>query len=293
MDTNRKQQSTGTKRSHPSGSDELSTDAKKSKADRKTESPNSVQSTLRPFIATSFSSFPTNLLTSKKILDRCSTFLAHATSIRSDADVTRLSQLIVHSPATEGASHNVRAWRYLALKPGRTGLSGPDDFRIVSGCDDDGEKWAGGRLLKLMDKFQAVDVLVVVSRWYGGVLLGPVRFTHIEDVAQDVLKKGAWIGAPPAPPPAQPAKLSLPLQLAPEHMEKQLHEKDATIHALRQKLRLLEGTPSTSPSKPLEQSYAPLNLQKAQRLLRARDSTISVLSEKLADLQAKEKNDAK
>ncbi|KZT51593.1 hypothetical protein CALCODRAFT_419606, partial [Calocera cornea HHB12733] len=78
------------------------------------------------------------------------------------------------------------AWRTLSLKPGRTGLAGPDDFRVESASKDDGEQWGGKRILGIMEKEGVSDALVVVSRWYGGVLLGPVRFTHIEDCAREV-----------------------------------------------------------------------------------------------------------
>lgn len=41
--------------------------------------------------------------------------------------------------------------------------------------DDDGEAAAGGRIAHLMQVMEVVNVLVVVSRWYGGVKLGPDR----------------------------------------------------------------------------------------------------------------------
>lgn len=41
--------------------------------------------------------------------------------------------------------------------------------------DDDGEAAAGGRIAHLMQLMEVVNVLVVVSRWYGGVKLGPDR----------------------------------------------------------------------------------------------------------------------
>lgn len=42
--------------------------------------------------------------------------------------------------------------------------------------DDDGEAAAGGRIAHLMQVMEVVNVLVVVSRWYGGVKLGPDRW---------------------------------------------------------------------------------------------------------------------
>ncbi|KFM24593.1 Protein IMPACT [Auxenochlorella protothecoides] len=53
--------------------------------------------------------------------------------------------------------------------------------------DDDGESAAGGRLLHLLQITGAQDVCVVVSRWYGGIQLGPARFTHINNAARQLL----------------------------------------------------------------------------------------------------------
>ena len=39
----------------------------------------------------------------------------------------------------------------------------------------------------------ARDVLVVVSRWYGGTLLGPDRFKHINNAARMVLQTAGFI----------------------------------------------------------------------------------------------------
>lgn len=47
------------------------------------------------------------------------------------------------------------------------------------------------------------NVLVVVSRWYGGVLLGPDRFKHINNCARSILVERSYAGSPvsaPSPP---------------------------------------------------------------------------------------------
>ena len=46
------------------------------------------------------------------------------------------------------------------------GLAGPDDFELVTGADDDGEKHAGARVLKVMQAEGIIDAVVVVSRWW-------------------------------------------------------------------------------------------------------------------------------
>eukprot|EP00951_Prasinocladus_malaysianus_P034768 scaffold353390_cov40-Prasinocladus_malaysianus.AAC.1 len=59
--------------------------------------------------------------------------------------------------------------------------------------DEDGETAAGGRLAHLLQLVDARDVVVVVSRWYGGVKLGPARFTHINNAARELLLENGYI----------------------------------------------------------------------------------------------------
>ncbi|KAH9050964.1 ribosomal protein S5 domain 2-like protein [Lactarius deliciosus] len=88
--------------------------------------------------------------------------------------------------AKRPASHEIMSWRCMVLKEGRTGLRGDDDFKIEEGSEDDGEQWAGTHVLKVMRSEAIVDAVVIVSRWYGGTMLGPIRFTHIQDCAREV-----------------------------------------------------------------------------------------------------------
>ena len=53
--------------------------------------------------------------------------------------------------------------------------------------DDDGEDAAGSRLAHLLELRRETSVLVVVSRWFGGISLGPKRFAHINNVARELL----------------------------------------------------------------------------------------------------------
>ena len=53
--------------------------------------------------------------------------------------------------------------------------------------DDDGETTAGAKLAALLELTGAQNVLVVVSRWFGGVLLGPARFKYIANTARALL----------------------------------------------------------------------------------------------------------
>lgn len=50
------------------------------------------------------------------------------------------------------------------------------------------ESMAGQKLASLLELMGTNDVLVVVSRWFGGTLLGPVRFKYIANVARELLE---------------------------------------------------------------------------------------------------------
>ena len=66
-------------------------------------------------------------------------------------------------------------------------------LRSDGDCDDDGEDAAGGRLLHLLEMKKANNVCVVVTRWYGGTLLGPDRFKHISNCARLVLENSGLL----------------------------------------------------------------------------------------------------
>lgn len=45
--------------------------------------------------------------------------------------------------------------------------------------NDDGEAGAGAVILRMLEREGLRDVIVVVTRWYGGVQLGGDRFAHV------------------------------------------------------------------------------------------------------------------
>lgn len=59
---------------------------------------------------------------------------------------------------------------------------------------DDGEDGAGVRLAGLLASMKVVGVLVVVSRWFGGVKLGSERWRCISGVGREAIVKGSEEG---------------------------------------------------------------------------------------------------
>eukprot|EP00468_Gymnochlora_sp_CCMP2014_P003076 CAMPEP_0167758252 /NCGR_PEP_ID=MMETSP0110_2-20121227/10367_1 /TAXON_ID=629695 /ORGANISM="Gymnochlora sp., Strain CCMP2014" /LENGTH=576 /DNA_ID=CAMNT_0007644511 /DNA_START=116 /DNA_END=1842 /DNA_ORIENTATION=+ len=114
--------------------------------------------------------------------DRKSTFQAHLVAVKSKSDVEAAMNLLLQNRKIARATHNISAFRFVGTTGG-----------IVKDYDDDGETAAGGRLLHLLDLGKAESVLVVVSRWYGGILLGPDRFRHINNAARVLLEEHNFI----------------------------------------------------------------------------------------------------
>ncbi|CAM9290286.1 unnamed protein product [Ectocarpus fasciculatus] len=109
--------------------------------------------------------------------DRKSTFQAHLARVSSESQVAWVRRRLMENGKVARATHNVAAWRVW------------DEARGVQlhDNDDDGESAAGSRLAHMLAITGAQNVVVVVSRWYGGIHLGPDRFKHINNAARELL----------------------------------------------------------------------------------------------------------
>ncbi|GAB1741405.1 hypothetical protein NU219Hw_g6638t1 [Hortaea werneckii] len=113
---------------------------------------------------------------SDPIEDRSSTFVGYfSPSLDGDA----LQRL----PEIKSATHKILGYRKESNQRSLTSVK-----QYVSGNDDDGEKYAGKKVEKILEGMR-VGGACVVARWYGGVMLGPVRFTHIENCARAAVSK--------------------------------------------------------------------------------------------------------
>jgi len=109
-------------------------------------------------------------------VDRKSVFQAHLTEVHSSEEAHEAMSILLTDNKIARATHNI--WSFRVVK---------DNGVMICDNDDDGEKAAGGRLMHLLDMMGVKNVCVVVSRWYGGILLGPARFKHINNVARELL----------------------------------------------------------------------------------------------------------
>ena len=127
------------------------------------------------------------IVTGPTLEDRKSVFQGHAATVFSLAEVKAVMEELKSSSKIARATHNMLAYR----------IEGEKSTSLLQDCDDDGEDAAGGRMLHLLQLLDVKNVLVVVSRWYGGVHLGPDRFKHINNAARQVLELAGLISDRP------------------------------------------------------------------------------------------------
>ncbi|ESK97310.1 hypothetical protein Moror_17741 [Moniliophthora roreri MCA 2997] len=220
---------------------------------------------------------PQPIATSQEIRDRGSTFVAriyHSKTPEEARSCINYVRDVVH--ASKPATHEISAWRCMVPKPGKTGLGGPDDFELKSGNNDDGERWASTRVMKVMEAQAVIDAVVVVSRWYGGEMLGPIRFTHIETCTFEVCR---------------PFKKKEEL----DDCVLALKTLDDTLAELRRELADLTAESSDKPSEhsvrtstktPDYSTFTDSDLPKAKRLVLARERAVTSVKNMIAKRRA-------
>jgi putative IMPACT (imprinted ancient) family translation regulator len=93
------------------------------------------------------------------------------------AEVNDFRSAVLSDKRVARATHNIFAYRFTDV----VGLVHHD-------CDDDGETAAGSRLAETLRLMGVNNVAVIVTRWFGGVLLGPDRFKYICNSARNLLE---------------------------------------------------------------------------------------------------------
>lgn len=116
------------------------------------------------------------------ILEKKSVFLARAIAVTSADEAQSYIAHLLTDKKLAKATHNISAFRIVR-----------DSGVVVQDNDDDGETAAGSRLAHLLQVMDVKDVCVVVSRWFGGVKLGPDRFRLINTAAREALVLGGFV----------------------------------------------------------------------------------------------------
>lgn len=161
-----------------------------------------------------------------------------------------------------------------------------------TGFDDDGEKWAGKKVLEILTANDD-EGLLCVARWYGGIMLGPVRFDHIVHVAADALatyhlsmRKTPAI----ATPTIRGSTITSPRVGGEKgRLIRVLKGKDMTVESLRTMItakKVERGEPSVPASPVKERNYERMHEDGLKRLVIARDATIKSLRDIIKELNA-------
>lgn len=151
------------------------------------------------------------LFVSEVLTDRKSKFQGRCCAIHSQEEIKGVLQnLIRDDKHVEKASHPyMYAWRTGEVTQSDTQVqknmkhsgkkhkkvdNNPSGIKgIQQGCFDCGESGAGQRLLTLLERANVFNVLIIVTRWYGGTALGSARFRHISSTAVQSLKRGGFL----------------------------------------------------------------------------------------------------
>ena len=109
--------------------------------------------------------------------DKGSTFQGHAANLSQNTSAAAVLAKLLANPSVAKAEHNIYAFR---TKIGDT---------IKEFYSDDGEHGAGQCLLRTLRDQDALDVMVVCTRWFGGTHIGPKRFDHITECIEEALQR--------------------------------------------------------------------------------------------------------
>eukprot|EP00924_Labyrinthula_sp_SR-Ha-C_P003875 snap_masked-scaffold_3-processed-gene-7.16-mRNA-1 protein AED:0.24 eAED:0.24 QI:0/-1/0/1/-1/1/1/0/281 len=120
-----------------------------------------------------------NILSGARITEKKSIFQGHVCKVSSASEAKEIYNLLCNDKKLSKATHNMMAYRIEITKQ--------DKSIIVADNSDDGEAKAGSNLAELLEKLKVKNLLVVVSRWYGGIHLGPSRFKIIKKVAKEIV----------------------------------------------------------------------------------------------------------
>ncbi|XP_031555447.1 uncharacterized protein LOC116292303 [Actinia tenebrosa] len=119
------------------------------------------------------------ILHGETIEDRKSTFQAHLADITSREQVDQVLNELKKDRKIAKAKYNMWACRIYDEKK----------KSYIEEGNDDGENLGGERLLHLLQRSDAKNVVIIVTRWHGGIHLGNDRFKHINKCASDLLQQ--------------------------------------------------------------------------------------------------------
>jgi putative IMPACT (imprinted ancient) family translation regulator len=233
---------------------------------------------------------------SAPIEDRDSTFIGLYSPDLSPKELQKLPEL-------KSASHCMLAWRRESNQQSLTSTR-----QYVTGHDDDGEKYGGKKVEHVLVNMKATGACVV-ARWYGGTMLGQVRFAHIENCAseavrqwtnhvgeqqakkrkieEEVVEKGKLVKT--LAKRDQSISVLRTLAAEKEKLAKDAAEgKDNTTGAINGQAIVVDATRNTVPTPPRPEhssqtgiDYEAMTVERLRALDKARDATLAFLLKRI------------
>jgi putative IMPACT (imprinted ancient) family translation regulator len=117
------------------------------------------------------------------VTDRGSKYAVSGAPAHSKADALKLIKDLKRYKRFAKATHNT--WALLCSE------NGPIK-------NDDGESGAGAIILRMLERAELTDHLIVVTRWYGGTHLGGDRFRRVQDCVNAYLEQAPDLPSQPA-----------------------------------------------------------------------------------------------
>lgn len=117
-----------------------------------------------------------NVIHCSPVTEHKSVFQAHVSQLLSEDDLPAFLSSVRESRKGHLATHTMFAYRLRR-----------NDGVMLNSFDDDGEKGGGKCMLNILIATDAVNVVVAVTRWFGGIKLGPARFRIIAHVTRDAI----------------------------------------------------------------------------------------------------------
>lgn len=112
------------------------------------------------------------------IVDRGSHYTVVAQKISDETGILLFQKSFLKNPYFRKATHNSSAYRITTT-----------EWAIIESKNDDGETGAGMCILREMRRANAVNMIIIVTRYFGGVHLQADRFRHVIDATKMILER--------------------------------------------------------------------------------------------------------
>lgn len=122
---------------------------------------------------------------SNPISDKGSKFLAHCAPISCEREAREIIALVREIKSISQACHPC-IWAYR--------FTNPQTKVVHYDCDDDGEKNGAKSILFVMEQMKVDGYICTCTRFFGGTMLGPIRFRYISQATRSVIEEAKAAG---------------------------------------------------------------------------------------------------